>query len=146
MPEFEDQNESEGSKLRKQLEDALRENRELKATVKERAVEDILRDKGFDPGAKALVVAQVKDPSEIESWLEANGKFLARRQEAPPEPPAPAAPAVSPEHQAAIQAITHAAPGPGVPTPSSLWEEMGAAKTQEELHAFMRKYSAPVVG
>lgn len=144
MPEQDDQHdEQSGSALRKQLEAALAENAELKQQARVSAISKALDDKGFDPGATALVAAQVKDPGELDSWLEANGKFLAKKA-APPaeeEPPAdPPPPPVSDEQRKALQQVVNHGPSDGQPSPSDFEAELARVNTREELDALLQRY------
>lgn len=141
----------DGGGLRKQLEEALSEIRNLRNELtqekRSKDLTSLLSEMGKDPAAAALVPEGV-NPKE---WLAANGKFLAdakvdepkaeeRKEEASaPEVPDPALL----EEQAAFETMTGLV-GTGIPSTATAdpIAKMQSFQTEEELLAYIRSNGA----
>lgn len=149
-----------GSGLRKQLEDALSEIRNLRTELNQekraKALTDLFTEKGKDPAAIALV----PEDADPKAWLEKNAAYLAdakkpevleQRQEqqqngeqgheAAPEVPDPALE----EERMAMETLTGVVgEGTGIPSTASAdpIAKMQSFQTEEELLAFIRSNGA----
>lgn len=153
--EFEDEEvlgRQNGSGLRAQLEEALKEIKDLRSELnqekRQKSLTDLFAEKGKDPAAAALVPDGV-DPKE---WLDKNAAFIADAKkeqavEESPEGEGGAAPEVpDPALEAERQAMEriNAAAGTGIPSTATAdpIQKMKSFQTKEELLAYIESNGA----
>ena len=132
---------SEGGALRRQLEEALRELGQYKAKERRETIAEVLRGKGYDPAAAALVQSQVKDPDGVEAWLAENGKFLAKAQPAEdPQGPPAKAPDQPPAPNPAVEQLRQFAQStpPQAPPPGSFQDRVSQAQSLADLDKVLK--------
>lgn len=144
-PDFDEFGQQEtGSGLRKQLEDALKELRELRGELKAekqgKAVDALLKEKGLDPKVKDLI-PQDANPSE---WLSTYGALFGTHLDAGNEEPGQAQPPAPPaDHVAEAQAQQQMSPsgdaGGNTTTQQDPLQQLAAIKTEEEFLTFLRQ-------
>lgn len=141
MPENEETHEQEtGSGLRKQLEEALAELKKYRTQEKLQTVERTLAERGFDPEASAFVASQVEKPEDVESWLETNGRFLAKKQEEQPPNEEVGEEEKSEAKEELKQFFSKDDGSSRQEAQSDFAKQLEAVTTQAELHALMNKY------
>lgn len=141
-PDFDEFGQQEtGSGLRKQLEDALKELRELRGELKAekqgKAVDALLQEKGLDPKVKDLI-PQDANPSE---WLSTYGSLFGARLDAGNEAPGQAQVDTPPDHSAEQQAQQQMEPSGGAggntTTQQDPLVQLAAVKSEAELLALI---------
>lgn len=143
--EFEQSN--SGGGLRKMLEDALGEIKDLKKQLnsekREQSTADLLKDKGLDPAIAELIPADMEPTAWLEKYSHLLGVPSAPADEAPAAPEVRMAddsdPAIAAEREA-LAAMQDAAESgsPAVPTTDALERLNKFEGTVDELEAFFR--------
>jgi hypothetical protein len=141
-------NQNDGGALRKQLEDALKKNKEMSdrlAAVEARertsTVEKTLSEKGLNPKLARFVSAEDgSDPARLDTWIKENAELFGAGTAA--EAQAPAQPSVDAAAQNAFTQIQKVSENGAhaVTDLAAVKAQMLAAKNQTEFDAVMAQY------
>lgn len=140
---------ADGGKLRKMLEDALKEKKALAEKVADfeskartQSVEKALSEKGLNPKlAKFVPADDAADPARLDAWVKDNAELFGTPN--PPTEETGGETSVSPEGQAAHTAIQNVSANGAhaVSDVSAIQARIKAAKNPAELDAIMAQFS-----
>lgn len=138
---------NDGGALRKQLEEALKKNKEMterltamEARERTSSVEKVLAERGLNPKlAKFVSQEDASDEARIDAWIKDNAELFGTST--PPEGQSPGETSVTPEAQLAHARIQQVSQNGAhaVSDVSALQEQIKNAKNPAELAAIMNR-------
>ena len=124
--------------LKKAKEAAEAELNKLRAEQRTSAIETAVNAAGFPPAAVRLAAAEVKDPAEIEAWLESNRKEFGVPDRVESTAPS-GTPSVDANLAQNIQRMQDVQPGQFNPTGTeALNANLDAASSKDDFYARLR--------